>query len=121
MENKTQQKEHWTYYLINTTNIYVKLVDNTSKAGTKYKSYYLYWNHDNQDILKFSVPSWDCYIVWDGTNRYLLMRVDKSNTNERTIKMVQQLESKQASSKVRLFSADYCFDDNENDCEDYDY
>ena len=123
MENKKQ--EHWTYYLIDTTDIYVKLVDNTSKSGTKYNSYYLYWNYHNEDVLKFSTPTWNCFIIWDGKNRYMLVRVDKNDTNERTIKMVHQLESVRASEKVVVFSGDDVFsmlvdDSNDNDCEDYD-
>lgn len=128
--SQPQQKEkpHWTYYLICTTEIYIKSINNINKSGTAYNSYYFYYAKNNQEILKFSTPTWNCFNIWDGEDRFMLLRVDKTNTNETTIKMVQQLESIKASEVVHLFKASDVFDslvlddcgDDSNDCEDYD-
>ena len=130
---ETQQvqkyKEHWTYYFIDTSSIYIKTITNTAKSGSTYNSYYFYWaDKYGNEILKFSTPTWNCFSIWDGENRYMLLRVDKNDTNERTIKMVQQLESVRASECVQPFNADDVFDslvldecgNDDNDCEDYD-
>ena len=122
-----KEQPHWTYYLIDTTDIYIKTITNTSKSGTAYNSYYFYYANNGTEIFKFSTPTWNCFNLWDGENRYMLLRVDKSNTNEITIKMVSQLESIVASDVVVKFSADDVFsmlvddsNDNSSDCEDYD-
>lgn len=134
MENKNKQitkqenkKPKWSYYILDTTDTYVKTITSTSKAGTQYNSYYFYKADKNGNVIfKFSTPTWNCFIIWDGENRYVLLRVDKSDTNESTIKMVQQLESVKAMEWVKKFSGSYVFDllsdedDDTNDCEDYD-
>ena len=123
-----KEKLHWTYYFIDTTDCYVKTITNTSKAGNSYNSYYFYKaEKDGTEIFKFSTPTWNCFYVWDGEDRYLLLRVDKSDTNEHTIKMVNQLESIKAMDWVKKFDGGYVFGmldsdepTNSTDCEDYD-
>lgn len=121
-----KEQPHWTYYLIDTTDIYIKTINNTSKNGTAYNSYYFYYANNSTELLKFSTPTWNCFNLWDGENRYMLLRVDKSDTNERTIKMVNQLESIAVMDLVVKFSASAVFDwlvedsNDTNDCEDYD-
>lgn len=122
MENKEIKK--WTYYFIDTTNIYIKSITNTAKSGIKYNSYYFYWaDKKGNVILKFSTPAWNCFTVWDGENRYMLLRVDKSDSNENTIKLVQQLESDKAMENVVEFTGDEVFSmlvDDSTDSNDID-
>ena len=123
-EEPKKDKPKWSYYFLDTTDMYIKTITNTSKAGNEYNSYYFYKaEKDGTEILKFSTPTWNCFYVWEGENRYVLLRVDKSDTNEHTIKMVQQLESIIARDYVVKFDGEYVFtmlDSDGSDCEDYD-
>lgn len=111
-----KEKPKWTYYFLDTTDMYVKTITNTSKAGSTYNSYYFYKaEKDGTEIIKFSTPTWNCFYVWEGEKRYLLLRVDKSDTSEHTIKMVQQLESAKAVDYVAKFDGDYVFTMLDND------
>ena len=129
MENKNkqitktqkEQKPKWSYYFLDITDMYVKTINSTSKAGNPYNSYYFYKaEKDGTEILKFSTPAWNCFYVWQGKNRYMLLRIDKSDTNEHTIKMVQELESIKAMDYVVKFDGDYVFTMLDNDEEQSD-
>ena len=101
---KEYKPTSWKYFILNTTDCYVKLCDNKTSNGLPYKTFYFYKQDKNgKDVLKFSTFASNCFVIWEGKERFVIVRCNPETPND--IKLINYFIDTVPSKLVRPFSA----------------
>ena len=102
---KEYKPQHsWKYFILNTTDCYVKLCENKTKDGKPYNTFYFYKQDKyGKDVLKFSTFASNCFICWEGHERFILLKLNPQSPND--IKLMTYFDDTVPSKLVKPFSA----------------
>ena len=107
----------WTYFMLNTTDCYVKLCENKTKDGKPYNTFYFYkQNKNGKELLKFSTFASNCFICWECKERYIILKLNPENPTD--IKLISYLNDVVPTTLVVPFSPNYYWCKTQDDLND---